>query len=73
MGWVNWLVYIASFFVPLFGFVSFWVFSAKGTKADKEIAKGTMIASFFGLVLYVILAALGVTMFRFLWQGTGVF
>jgi hypothetical protein len=73
MGWVNWLVYIASFFIPIFGFISFWVFGAKGTKADKEIAKGSMIASFFGLVLYILFATLGITVFGFLWQGTSVF
>ena len=25
MGWVKYLVYIASFFVPVFGFITFWV------------------------------------------------
>jgi hypothetical protein len=68
MGWVKWLVYIASFFIPIFGFITFWVFSAMGNKGDKEIARWSMVASFFGLVLYVILAALGLTVFSFLWQ-----
>ena len=71
MGWVNWLIYIASFFIPVFGFITFWVFSAKGGKVDKEIAKWAMVAGFFGLVLYVILATLGVTVFSFLWQFMG--
>ena len=68
MGWVNWLVYITSFFVPVFGFITFWVFSAKG---DKKTAKWAMVAGFFGLVLYVLLATLGVTVFGFLWQFIG--
>ena len=72
MGWVKWLVYIASFFIPLFGFITFWVFSWRGDE-PKEIAKWAMVASFFGVVLYVILAALGVTMFKFLWQFIGGF
>jgi len=65
MGWVKWLVYIASFFVPVFGFVTFWVLFGK----DEEISKNSLIASFFGLLLYIILAAVGVTMFNFLFQG----
>ena len=67
MGWVKWLVYIASFFVPVFGFITFWVTYGK----VEAISKGTMIASFFGLVVYIILAAIGVTMFEFLFQGMG--
>jgi hypothetical protein len=66
MAWVNWLVYIASFFIPVFGFITFWVFGAKG---DDELARGSMIAAFFGLVVYIILTVLGVTVFHFLWQG----
>ena len=69
MGWVNWLVYIASFFVPIFGFVTFWVTYGK----DMEMSKNVMIASFFGLLVYIILAAVGVTMFDFLFQGMGPF
>lgn len=65
MGWVKWLVYIASFFVPVFGFITFWVLFGK----DEEISKNSMIASFFGLLLYIILAAIGVTVFNFLFQG----
>jgi len=67
MGWVKWLVYIASFFVPIFGFITFWVTYGK----DQEISRGSMIASFIGLVVYIILAAVGVTMFNFLFQGMG--
>lgn len=65
MGWVKWLVYIASFFIPIFGFVTFWVLFGK----DEEISKNSMIASFFGMVVYIILAAVGVTVFNFLFQG----
>ena len=72
MGWVKWLVYIASFFVPVFGFVTFWVFAGR-TDEMQVISKNCMIASFFGLVLYIILASLGVTMFNFLFKGMGPF
>ncbi len=68
MGWVNWLVYIASFFVPVFGFITFWVFAGRSDEL-KAISKGAVIAGFFGLLLYIILAALGITMFQFLWPG----
>lgn len=72
MGWVKWLVYIASFFVPVFGFITFWVLAGRSDDMA-EVSKGAMIASFFGLVLYIIMAILGVTMFNFLWQGMGQF
>ncbi len=72
MGRVKWLVYILSFFIPLFGFVTFWVFSGGGNE-QKSLGKAAMIASFCGVVLYIILAALGVTVLRFLWQGMGLF
>jgi hypothetical protein len=72
MGWVRWLVYIASFFIPVFGFITFWVFAGR-TDELHDISRGCVIAGFFGLVLYVILAALGVTMFNFLFQGMGQF
>ena len=68
MGWVKWLVYIASFFVPIFGFVTFWVFAGR-TDELREISKNAIIAGFFGLLLYIILAGVGVTIFEFLWQG----
>ncbi|MBC8275335.1 MAG: hypothetical protein H8E40_10255 [Chloroflexi bacterium] len=71
MGSVRWLVYILSFFIPAFGFVTFWVFSGKADEL-KDVGKGAMIASFFGIVLYLILAALGVTVFSFLWRGMGI-
>ena len=63
MGAVQWLVYILSFFVPIFGFVTFWVFSGRQGELD-NIAKKSLIASFIGVVLWVILAAVGITMFR---------
>ena len=69
MGWTKWLVFIASFFIPVFGFITFWVSMGK----DEEISRGSMIASFFGMVVYIILAAIGVTVFNFLFQGMGQF
>ena len=68
MGWIKWLVYIASFFVPIFGFITFWVFAGKSDEL-REISKGAIIAGFFGIVAWIILAILGVTMFNFLFQG----
>ena len=72
MGWVKWLIYIASFFVPVFGFITFWVFAGR-TDELHDISRSCVIAAFFGLVLYIILAAFGVTMFNFLFQGMGQF
>ena len=67
---VRWLVYIVAFFLPMFGWVTFWVFSGREPEL-KVIARGSMIASFFGVVLWVILAAVGVTMFRIPWGIPG--
>jgi len=70
MGWVKWLVYIVSFFVPVFGFVTFWVFSGRQNELE-DVGKCSMIAAFIGVVVYIILAALGVTLFGYAWQGMG--
>ncbi len=59
---VRWLVYIAAFFIPVFGWVTFWVFSGREPEL-KVIARGSMIASFIGTILLIILAAVGLTMF----------
>ncbi len=59
---VRWLVYIAAFFIPVFGWVTFWVFSGREPEL-KVIARGSMIASFVGTILLIILAAVGLTMF----------
>jgi len=63
---VRWLVYIVAFFLPVFGWVTFWVFSGREPEL-KVIARGSMIASFVGVILLVILAAVGITMFRVPW------
>jgi len=66
MGRTKWLVYILSFFLPIFGFVTFWVLA--GREGDLgNIAKASLIASFVGVVLLIILAAVGVTMFDIPW------
>jgi len=70
MGCVKWLVYIVSFFIPVFGFVTFWVFSGRQNELE-HVAKWSMTAAFIGVVVYVILAALGVTLFGYVWQGMG--
>ena len=70
MGWVKYLVYIASFFVPVFGFITFWVFSGREDEMQ-EVAKVTMAVAFFGALVYIILAALGMTVFADLFQGMG--
>ena len=65
---VRWLVYIVAFFLPVFGWITFWVFSGREPEL-KVIARGSMVASFFGVILWIILAALGVTMFRIPFGG----
>ena len=63
---VRWLVYIAAFFIPVFGWVTFWVFSGREPEL-KVIARGSMIASFVGLIILIILAAFGLIMFPIPW------
>ena len=59
---VRWLAYILSFFIPIFGWITFWVFSGRGPRLQ-VIARGCMIASFIGIIVLIILAAVGVSMF----------
>ena len=66
MGRVKWLVYILSFFLPIFGFVTFWVFAGRESELS-NIARNSMLASFVGVILLVILAAVGITMFEIPW------
>ena len=66
MGSVKWLVYILSFFIPIFGFVTFWVFAGREGELS-DVAKYSLLASFIGVILLVILAAIGVTMFEVPW------
>jgi len=58
---VRWLVYIVAFFLPPFGWITFWVFSGREPEL-KIIARGSMIASFVGVILLLILGAVGVTL-----------
>ena len=50
---VRWLVYIVAFFLPPFGWVTFWVFSGREPEL-KVIARGSMIASFVGVILLIL-------------------
>jgi len=68
MGWVKYLVYIASFFIPPFGFITFWVFSGRENELG-DVGKYAMAVAFFGAVVYIVLAALSITMFGDLWRG----
>jgi len=63
---VPWLVYIVSFFIPVFGFITFWVFGRMEGELN-IVAMRSLIISFVGVVLLVILAAVGLTMFQIPW------
>ena len=62
MGAVQWLVYILSFFIPPVGFITFWVFAGKQEEELKRVAQWSLIASFIGVVVYLILAAAGISL-----------
>jgi len=70
MGLSKWIVYILSFFIPIFGFITFWVFSGRGDGLG-VVATRSLIVGFIGLVLWIILAAVGVTVFEIPWGLTG--
>ncbi len=70
MGPVQWLVYIISFFLPVFGFITFWVFSGREPELN-VVARNSLIAGFIGVILWVILAAVGLTMFQIPWGWPG--
>ena len=70
MATVPWLAYILSLFIPVFGFITFWLFAGKEGELN-TIARYSLIASFIGVVMYAILAAVGVTMFRIPWLPFG--
>ena len=70
MGPAKWLVYILSFFVPVFGFITFWIFAGRGDELN-VVARNSLIVSFIGVVLLVILAAIGLTMFEIPWGIPG--
>ena len=67
MGRVLWLVYILSFFLPIYGFVTFWVFAGRDSEL-KTIARNSLIASFAGTILLIILTAVGTTLFDVSWK-----
>ena len=60
MGAAAWLAYILSFFIPVFGFISFWVFAGREDDAD-TVGRWCLIISFIGLVAYVIAIAVGIS------------
>ncbi len=64
LGWAKYLLYIMSFFIPPVGVLSMWVFLGRSDEL-KMHAKWCLILAFFGVVLYVILGAVGVSMREF--------
>jgi len=61
MSAVQWLVYVLSFLVPPFGFVTFWVLIGKQEEELKCVARRSLIASFIGAIVGIILIAVGIS------------
>ena len=55
MGWVKYLVYIMSFFIPPVGVITFWVSLGRGEELN-DIAKWSFFAAFVGLIVWCIIA-----------------
>ncbi len=72
MGAAKWLAYILSFFIPIFGFVSFWVFAGREDEVA-NVGRWCLIVSFIGIVVFVIVAAVGITfgiaLLESIWEG----
>ena len=62
MGAIRWLVSILSFFIPPLGFITFWVFAGKQEEELKRIARWSLVASFIGAIIWIILVAVDVSL-----------
>jgi len=71
MGLAKWFVYILSFFLPIFGFVTFWAFVGRGDELN-VVAVNSLIASFVGVAVLITVAAVGLTMFEIPWGWPGM-
>jgi len=71
MGLAKWLVYILSFFIPIFGFITFWIFAGREDELN-VVARNSLIVAFIGVILLIILAAVGLTIFEIPWGWPGV-
>ncbi len=70
LGWVKWLIYVLSFFIPPVGVITLWVFAGRGDELTM-IGKWSLVAAVAGCVLWIILTATGITMHRMFWGGLG--
>lgn len=71
IGWVQYLVYILSFFFPPIGVITFWVFSGRNDEMS-VVGKWSLLAAFIGIVICCIVAAVGIAPHCLLWPGMGV-
>ena len=71
IGWVQWLTYILSFFVPPFGVITFWIFSGRDEE-QRRVGKWCLVLAFAGVVVWAICGFLGLTFHRFFWHGMGM-
>ena len=70
IGWIQYLIYIMSFFIPPVGLVTFWVFSGRDEEL-RTIGKWSALAAFVGLALWAILCAVGFATRHCCWSGMG--
>jgi uncharacterized membrane protein len=59
MGWIQWLVYILSLFIPPFGFITFWVLGWNKDGELSRVGQWSLVASFIGVFLWAVLGAAG--------------
>jgi hypothetical protein len=70
LGWVKYLVYIMSFFIPPLGVITFWVFLGRGEELE-GVAKWSFLAAFIGVAMcFIVAVVLGAT-HRMYWPGMG--
>jgi hypothetical protein len=70
MGWVKYLLYIMSFFIPPVGVITFWVLMGREEELT-TIAKWAFLSAFIGFVVWIIVAIIGGTTYQMFWPGLG--
>ena len=71
VGWVKYLVYIMSFFIPPVGIITFWIFTGRIEEELRNIARWAFLAAFIGIVVCVIAAIVLWITHPTYWRGMG--
>ena len=65
-------VYFIFLHSPRLGFITFWVFDGRQEEELKRVARLSLVASFIGTIVWIILLATGVIAISFLGIGLSI-